>query len=245
MDASAAAEAADMDAATAEYRSVSGRAVLALALGLASPAALIAPVLMVVPAAAVGAALLAERGIRSSGGVLTGVALARCGLALALASVGAAAVRAPVRDALLLRQAMPAAERWFGLLAEGRDEEAFSLLSGQGAAMLYPAAEPGQPPTPAEEAKTIALEHLRNDPVARCLRGKKAPLVVRLQQPAGPPLWEGGRARIDADFTVSDGGEGEPCRIHVQCVRSFYGTAEQPWRIERWSLAPPITAQAE
>ena len=245
MEASIGTNLDEPDAATADYRSVSGLAVLALAFGLASPAALIAPVLMVVPAAAVGAALLAERGIRTSGGVLAGVALARCGLALALASVGAAVVRGPVRDELLHRQAMPAAERWFSLLAEGRDEEAFSLLSGQGASMLYPAREPGQPPTPAEEAKTMALEHLRNDPVARCLRGKQAPLVVRLAQPAGTPLLEGGRARIDADFTVSDGGEGEPCRIHVQCVRSFYGTAEQPWRIERWSLAPPDAAPAK
>jgi hypothetical protein len=176
--------------------------------------------------------------------VLTGLALARCGLALALASVGAAVVRGPMRDELLRRQAVPAAEHWLGLLAEGRDDAAFSLLSGQGASMLYPPREPGQPPVPEEEAKTVALEHLRHDPVARCLRGKKAPLVVRLEA-AGAPLLEGGRARIDADFAVSDGGDGEPCRIHVQCVRSFYGTAEQPWRIERWSLASSHAAHAD
>jgi hypothetical protein len=242
MDGSAAAEAAGVEGVASDYRSVSGLAVLALALGLASPAALIAPVMMVVPAAAVGAALLAERGIRTSGGALTGVALARCGLALALASVGAAVMRGPVRDELLRRQAVPAAERWFVLLADGRDEDALALLSGQGASMIYPPREPGQPPLPEEESKTIALGNLHNDPVARCLRGKKAPLVVRLEA-AGGPLFESGRARIDADFTVSDGAEGEPCRIHVQCVRSFYGTAEQPWRIERWSLVPAETTQ--
>jgi hypothetical protein len=227
----------EADAAGSEYRSVSGLAVLAFVLGLASPAALAAPLLLAIPAAAVGAALLAERRIRISGGVLTGVGLARCGLALALASIAAAAVRGPVRDALLRRQMKPAVEEWFTLLAEGRDEQAMSLLSGQAAGMLRPSAEPGQQPVPEEEAKTISLQRLASDPVARCLRAKKPPLTVRWESPAAAPVFDGRRATIGADFSVSDGEAGEACRIHVQCVRFLAGAAEQPWRIERWSLA--------
>ena len=238
MEVSAASDLDEADATGLEYRSVSALAVLAFVLGLASPAALASPLLVAIPAAAVGVALLAERGVRASCGALTGVGLARCGLALALASIAAAAVRGPVRDELLRRQMAPVVERWFDVLAGGHDEEALSLLSGQAVMTLRPSVEPGQKPVPEKEAKTIALERFRSDPVVRCLRGKKSPLTVRLDGYAAVPLFDAGRARIDADFTVSDGAGGEPCRIHVQCVRSFYGTAEQPWLIERWSLAP-------
>jgi hypothetical protein len=231
------------EAGPSEYRSISPLAALALALGAASPAVLASPLLVIVPAAAIGTALLAERGIRRSAGGLAGAALARWGLALAAASLGAAAVRGPVRDELLRRQMEPAVERWLTLIAEDRAEEALSLVSGQGMMMMMPAREPGRDPLPEEEARTIALEHFRGDEAIRCVRQRKPPLTVQWDAAAAVPQFDGSRVTLAGDFAVSDGSNGPPCRLHVQCVRSFYGSGEQPWRIDRWQLRadePPM-----
>lgn len=223
--------------ATPEYQSLSGAAVLAFVLGLASPLALADPALLAVPAAAVCMAILAQRKIRDSAGTQTGVTVARFGLALALISATAALAHGPVRDALYRRQSAEVAQRWFTLLAEDRIDDAMALLGGQAAAGLQPPARsPGDKPLPREEALTVAREKLRSDPVVRCLNGKKTPLTVAMTPDAAPPLIDSGRATLAAEFTITGASDQPPCRVSLQFVRySAYSVSGQPWRIERWA----------
>ncbi len=221
--------------AAPEYQSLSGAAVMALVLGLASPLALALPVLLVVPAAAVGMAILAHRKIRDSAGTQTGAAVARWGVALALVSATTALAHGPVRDAIYRRQLTEVAQRWFNLLAEDRIDDSLALLSGQAAANLRPPSRgPGATPPPEAEVLTIVREKMRSDPIARCLSGKKTPLVVTVNS-ATESAADGGRAMMSAEFTVTGAGDAEPCHVMVQGVRmAHYVASGQPWRIERW-----------
>lgn len=223
------------DPGAPEYQSLSGAAVMALVLGLASPLALALPVLLVIPAAAVCLAILAQRKIRDSAGTQTGAAVARWGVALALISATAALAHGPVRDAIYRRQLTEIAQRWFNLLAEDRIDDALALLSGQATSNLRPPSRgPGETPPPEAEVLTIVREKMRTDPIARCLSGKKTPLVVTVLSATESAI-DGGRTMLSAEFTVAGAGDENSCRIMVQGVRlAHYVVNGQPWRIERW-----------
>src|SRR3712207_6324975 len=114
----------DNPAETGEYQSLTPWATISLVLGALSPAALAAPLLLVVPVAAVGAGLLALAKIQAADGGLTGTRLARWGMGLGLACIAATLVRAPVRDAMMRQQTMELTRHWITLLAEGNADEA-------------------------------------------------------------------------------------------------------------------------
>jgi len=236
----------DDDNQTPEYQSLSGAAVLALILGLASPLALAMPALLVVPAAAICVALLAQRKIRDSAGTQTGVAVARWGLALAVLFAAVALTHKPVRDTIYRRQLTQVADRWFNLLAEDRIDDSLKLLSGQATANLRPAPRgPGETAPPEAEILAIVREKLRADPVARCLIGKQAPLEVALISSEGATEMDGGRDAISGQFTITSQGDGTPCRVMVQGVRLLpYVASGQPWRIDRWAEVTDAPAEA-
>jgi len=216
----------------AAYSQVSPAAVVALVLGLASPLAFVAPLFFLVPAAAVGTALLALGKIRRSGGTATGQLLARTAIALGLACAAAAIVRGSVRDSLMQSQAVATAQRWFGMLADGRVADALALLTGEAHASLVPRPEMGQPPIAAEEAETIALDRLRSDPLARALAGGSQPATL---ETAAGPVFDGPKAVVSATFVVV-GADGQQHR-HVQVTLArarYYESEGEPWRIERW-----------
>lgn len=232
-----AASPADHDLSPDNYQSLSPLAALAFLLGLASPAALIAPILLIVPAAAVGAGLLALSKIRNSDDALSGAALARWGIALGLACAAAALVRGPVRDALLRRQMASAASQWFTLLAGQQIEESLQLLGGAATQSLGPPPPtPGSDPPTAEETRAIILQTMRNDKVARRLAELGTPLRVAAEAvPGEDPTYDGGRTFLLSHFDVRSAAGNQSLRIEVRMARSeFYEADGRPWRVESW-----------
>lgn len=226
-----------------EFQSLSPLAALALAIGLASPASLVYPPLVVVPAAAVFAGLLALSKICRSGGALTGERLARWGIALGLAAMAATFVRAPVRDALMRRQARAVAGEWLERLAAGQFDEALELSSGNVLQSLSPKppSSPAEQPPP-EEVFTIRREKLAADDVARRLADFKPPLSITAVPAAGEwPVFDGVRTLLSEDFTIRPAANGaEPLCVQVRLVRAkFYEDDGRPWRVDSWAPLDP------
>jgi hypothetical protein len=219
----------------AEYQSLCALAVIALALGMASVAVLATPLLLIVPVAAVGAGFVALRKIGASDGVLAGSAAARWGIGLAIACVATMLVRDGVRDELMKRQTTELARRWFSLLAEEKIDEALALLSGEAAnSLVPPPATPESPPIPADQAKEIADNRLRNDPLTKYLQAGDGGAVTVGSLSA--PSFDGPRTYIDGDFTISRQG-GLHRHATLQLVRiKGYELEGTPWRINRWEL---------
>ena len=220
-----------------EYQSLSGLAVLSLVLGLLSASALGSSLLLVIPAAAIGAGLLALGSIRASAGALTGAALARWGMALAVACVVAVLVRGSVRDALLQRQASGFAQQWLGLLAEERLDEARMLLSQQGASLVLPPQGPGVDPMPAEQAEAIAMTRLRTHPLTTLLAGEPVPAVGFHVDSVSSPSFDGSRAALQAELTLHDKHDQSHRHLKLQLSRvRAHEPSGQPWRIDHWEL---------
>jgi hypothetical protein len=235
----------DDGAEVPEFRSLSPLAALSLVLGLASPVALVTPLMVIVPVAAVLFGLLALVKIRSSAGALAGDGLARWGIALALAAIAASLVRAPVRDALLRKQARVAAGDWLELMAAQRYDDARLLLSSQALQAMAPKKAPsleGAEEPEAEDFLTIIREKLRADKVARQLAEFKRPMSISAVPAAGNwPLFEPPRTILTEDFTVRSAGEGaEPLLLQIRLVRArFYEEDGRPWRVDHWQLIQP------
>lgn len=112
----------------AGYHAVSPLAVGALVMGLLSPLALIAALLWIVPALAVGLACLAFQAIANSGGELTGRGVAFAGLALGILFAAAGPVRSATTRLLLAEQARPICDAWFDFLRNGEPQKAHQLM---------------------------------------------------------------------------------------------------------------------
>jgi len=231
-----------------EYQSLSPLAAIALVLGVLSAAALIHPMLMIVPAAAAGAALLALGRIRSSGGALTGAGVARLGLALAVVCGVATLVRTPVRDALIHRQTAAVAEDWLTAIAKGRIDDSFRLLGSRGMQSIGPPqGNPEAEPPKMEEAMAIARANLQAAPLTKYLTGLKLPLTVE-----AVPEWtlaeDGTRIIVSEEYTVAGAGDGAPRRVQLQFTRSpAYEADGRPWRVDSWALVgePTDSVSAE
>lgn len=222
------------------YRQVSPTAVVALLLGIASLVAFVGPAFFLVPAAAIGAALLALSKISRSEGVLTGANLARAAMALAVACMAAALVRGSVRDALMERQAVETTQQWLDLLAKGRIKDARQLLSTDGASSLLPSPQMGQPAPSREDAEAIILDALRNDRLTEAL--VQADGAWGIDEP-GPPVFDGGRAIIGLSFTMGDGTKDGHRHGSLQLSRIARYVAEgRPWRVDRWNVESPHAA---
>ncbi len=222
------------------YSQVSSTAVVAVLLGLASPLAFIGPLFYLIPAATIGAAFLAQSKIRRSGGALTGQTLARLAMALALGCMAATLVRASVRDALIERQAVAAAQRWIGLLADGRLKEASELLTTDGAGMLIPPPAMGREPLPVEEAKELLITNLRTQVLTQALAGQTDPGVF---ESVASPVYDGPKTIVLVRLAVEDAAEGGHRHVQVQTVRMpFYETQGEPWRIDRWETGEAHSA---
>jgi len=151
-----------VEAEVVEYSSISVWAVLALILAIVSPLVFVSPLLMVLALASCFLAMVAVLKIRSSGGTLSGTALARWATALAVVCMVAAPVRATVREHLLLKQADKAAQHWLALLAEDQMIEAVRNLASSALERLAGPLEP-------DESHQLTLQQLavllRNDPL--------------------------------------------------------------------------------
>ena len=110
-----------------EYRPVNPLAVVALLTGLASAAALIHPLLAVVPLAAIVLATLALRAIAASSRQVTGRSLAVTGLCLATLFLGWGVAANLHHQATIRRQAREFADDWLQILASGDLHRAHQL----------------------------------------------------------------------------------------------------------------------
>jgi hypothetical protein len=117
----------DSEDGTIQYRALSGFAVAALLLGIASSVALASPLLWVVPALGCAAAGLALWSINRNPTQLTGRALAIAGLALSVLFGAAAPARLLSHNILLENRAKEFAARWFEFLAAGDAHRAYQL----------------------------------------------------------------------------------------------------------------------
>jgi hypothetical protein len=222
-----------------EYQSLSPLAAIALLLGLISPAALIHPMLMIVPLAAAGAALLALGKIRASGGVLTGARVAQWGLALGIVFGAASIVRTPVRDALIHRQTTAVAQDWLTAIAKGRIDDSFRLLGSRGMQSLGPPqGDPAAEPPKMEDVLILARANMQAAPVAKYLAGLKLPLTVTVTPDGhGTPVEDGTRILVGEEYAVAGAGDEAPRLVQLHFVRSpLYEGEGRPWRIDSWTL---------
>lgn len=224
----------------ARYSQICPAAVIALLLGLASPLAFIGPLFYLVPVAALGVAALAHGKIRRSGGALSGQSLARLGMALAIGCMAGAWVRLSVRDNLLQQQAAEVAQRWLGLLADGRIAEAGQLLSGDGTSMLLPPPEMGQEPLPNEQIQELIVANLRSQAIARAVAGQERPGAV---DSVTKPVFDGPKTTVVVRLTVDDAAEGGHRHVQLQLTRAaYFETQGEPWRVDRWDAGDPHAA---
>ncbi len=216
-----------------QYSQFTPTAVVSLLLGMASLLALIEPLFFIVPAAAIGLALLALGKIRQSDGALTGAGLAHAGLALATICLVAALVRSEVRDRMLREQAGAAAQRWLQLMTGGNVEVARVLLTAEAAGGLVPRPAPGAPPRPNEELERIATERLEQDPLVRGFAGVKAP-QIEVEALSGP-VFDGGRTIVGTTLLLADPASNEHRHVELQMSRRKQYEAEgEPWRVDHW-----------
>lgn len=231
-----------LDPADAEYQSLAPLAAIALLLGICSPAALASPLLVLVPAAAALSGVLALAKIRAAGGALTGDALARWGVALAVGSGVAALVRTPARDALVHRQADRVAQQWLALVAEDRTAGALALLGASALQSLGPQ-QPGgpggpePPPTDPPDLRSMITAKLRGDVLARRLAELRPPLRVAREPGGAAPMYDGLRTIVVANYEVAASGAPKPLRVELRLERAaHYEASGQPWRVASWRL---------
>lgn len=226
-------EPSDLTADGAKYSQVSGAAIIALLLGLASLLAFVGPLFFVFPVAAVGVALVALANIRRSEGTLAGALLARIAIALALGCVAASLVRGSVRDTLMQRQAVEAAKQWLELLAAGRIPEARALMTRESQSGYVPVAVgTGHQKATPEQINQLIVNGLRNDVLTLALAGQEDPGVL---ESVSPLVFDGGRATIALQFGVEDSRAGGHRHVELQLVRvSAYEREGRPWRVDRW-----------
>jgi hypothetical protein len=116
----------------AEYSAVSRPAVLSVFLGLASALMLVTPLLVLVPLAAVGSAVVALRQIAASGGQLTGRVPATIGLCLAMLFVGWGISRQWTRQAAVVTEGRRLADSWLETVRQGKLQQADQMFRAPG-----------------------------------------------------------------------------------------------------------------
>jgi hypothetical protein len=221
-----------------KYSQLAPLAVIALLLGMASPLALVGPLFFLVPAAAIGLALLALGKIRQSDGALSGAGMARVGLALATICLVATLVRGAVRDRLLQDQAGATARRWLELMTAGDVVSARALLTGDAAGALVPRPGPGSEPPPPEELERMARQRLEQDPLVRDFAGVEQPQIE--MEALSEPIFDGGRTIVGTTLFIADPASREHRHVQLQMSRNKYYEAEgEPWRVDRWEADAP------
>src|SRR4029434_2227683 len=121
------------DETLAQYASVTRVAVLGVVLGLVAALALVSPILLVVPLAAIATAIVALRRIAISEGRLLGAWPATLGLCLAALFLGLGLSRQVTRETDLAGQAQEFAEAWLILVRAGKLQMADQMTRPPGA----------------------------------------------------------------------------------------------------------------
>ncbi len=211
------------------YTSLSSLAVCALLLGLASPVALFAPLLAVVPTAGILCALFALVRINTSAGGLSGKKLAYWGLALSVLCVVAAPMRVQMRDSVYGRQADAAARQWLELVSKNQTETALNQLSGN-ARMGISGPPPAEGPPPVVAPEILAVKLSQDGLVSKLQEEAKhgdlefATRTVACESTGPTPRAVVAYQTVKPDDSMS---------LNVVLLLS---TAQKTWLIDSWKL---------
>ena len=224
------------------YRAISPLSLVALGLGLFSPLAWTAPFLLLIPAAAIAAALIGLAKIQRSEGRLGGSTACRAAIVLALLSIASAVVRTPIHQQLVRRQVDAVAHRWADLLADKDYEAAWNFMTSGALSSLAPPRNPGEPPLPDDQFRAIVLEKIGEDPVVAALQGSKPPRLRELE--AGPVTGEGVAQRMTVRYQLltgkDDADSGAAKGVDLFFLRApAFEASGSAWRLERWTFATP------
>lgn len=220
----------------ADYAALQPQAILALLLGVASVLAFLGPLLLILPATAIGVAIIALIKVNASGGARKGAGMARLGAALGVLFAAAALVRGTIHEKLVQRQTIEVAQRWVDLLAEGRLEDALDLVTPGQIGRMGPRRDPNAPPLSADEVRALALDALKDDPLVLQLQ------TVDHPEPLETATWAQAIAvdrlltRYSGEFRVGSGDDAVSFALFFVRAKQFELTGS-PWRIENWQLS--------
>jgi hypothetical protein len=110
-----------------QYRSVSGLAIIALVLGIASALSLVTPLLLIIPIATLFVAAMALRQIARQPDITSGRGLALAGVFLAIFFLAYLPTRFYLRSQVLAEPAKQVGEAFLTLVKEGKTYEAHQL----------------------------------------------------------------------------------------------------------------------
>jgi hypothetical protein len=191
------------DLEVANYRTLSGLAIVSLVFGLAAPVAYAFPVLLAIPLFGVAVSLIALRRIDTSDGALTGRGAAMIGLVLCVASVSATLGYAQMSRFLHVRQAEAFGRQWITLVCSGRLEQAFKLT--------VTGSRPEPPPQPgAPKPKETPFESFTGNAVIQQLSRAGAGAEVRLAETTSYDRMPGRQCYVTQRFTVTPAGGSRP-----------------------------------
>jgi len=216
-----------------QYRSLSSLAVVAFVLGLCSLLTFVSPLMLVVPLAAVAAALLALKGISASAGSLSGGKLALVGLTLAICFSTASFARLKIRDRILQQQADRVGRQWLALAAQGRSEDMLPLMSKAAVDKLSPT-EPAQQPM-SFFGDVFAKALLRQDSLVVSLSNLGTADEIRLRLKETGTLAEATPPQAFFHY-VAGMAESEQAECSIVLKRFQVGELETAWLVDSWQL---------
>lgn len=215
------------------YRSLSSLAVATLGLGLLSPLVFVSPLLVVVPLAAIAAGLLAGSRVAASGGNLSGAALARWGLALAIVCAVASVARDRIRDRLYQRQATDVARHWLQEVSAGNLESALRRMTPEATRKLRPTNVTPDIAQTFDEQLIAAM--LNQDPLVEALAELRQRGDIRLNPAEFTMAPRTGAPQIAITFAAT-ANAAPPLQLVVVVVRSAYPKLGPSWRVDSWQI---------
>jgi len=199
--------AAESDSLT-QYRSISSLAVLALLFGLASPLALVNPLLLAVPVAAIVLAMFALRQIAANVEILSGQGLALVALFAGVGILVYTPVRLYTRNEVLNGTARQLAEAFLELLKQGKLQEAHQLAN-----LKYVTPSPGSPPEDFTNASKLTLEDFtkfRETPSIKNIEACQSKFEYRFDAVESTPARAGGNYFVLRYQLIPEASTGKP-----------------------------------
>jgi hypothetical protein len=216
-----------------QYRSISSLAVVALLFGLASPLALVNPLLLAVPLAAVILALFALRQIAANEEVLSGRNLALVAVFLGVTFLFFTPVRLATRYEILKGHARELAEAFLDLLQKGQLYEAHQL-----AQLKYVTPGPDSPPEEYAQADKMTVEDFAKFKETKSIQNieaVKSNFTYRFEAVEPTPARDGGEFFVLRYQIVPDGSLGKrPFPIWISISRTRDESSVRPkwkWKI--------------
>ncbi len=228
----------------AKYQTVSGSAVTALILGVASPICYLGSILLVVPLAAAAAAAIAFRRISASDGALIGRPAATLGLLLAIASGTSLFGFEATQKALRVGQARQRGRQWIELMLQGKQRQAYRLACG---------ADPPDPSAPPAEGPPVdAFKTFLGQPAAKELLAAGADAEVQGGDVNFYLALRRGEFHVQLLYTITPRGSGAagsldrtPFVVQLFLSRTRYtGDALANWYLSKAELVDESNAEA-